>query len=152
MYRYMAMHRTIRRQARSAYRLRMKHEQVEPTATPWTIFGEKGWGNAIAEAAMTLAGVAYQRDAVNPRTPGPALDRLRAVNPLCEIPTVVLPDGGVMTESAALVLYLAELAPASGLAPPAGDRDRAQFLRWLVFFVAAIYPTFTYGDVPTRYV
>ncbi len=123
-----------------------------PTATPWTIFGENGWGSAIAEAAMTLAGVAYEREAVDPRTPGPALDRLRAANPLCEIPTVVLPDGGVMTESAALVLYLAELAPDSGLAPPAGDRDRAPFLRWLVFFVAAIYPTFTYGDVPTRYV
>src|SRR5262249_19075365 len=44
-----------------------------PTAAPWRLFAYKGWGSAIAEAAMTLAGVAYERDLVNPREPGPAL-------------------------------------------------------------------------------
>ena len=37
------------------------------------------------------------------------------------------------------------------LMPPAGAKDRARFLRWLVFFVSAIYPTFTYGDDPKRW-
>jgi GST-like protein len=50
------------------------------------------------------------------------------------------------------VLDLAERAPGSGLAPPPGDPQRATFLRWLTWFVAALYPTFTYGDVPSRYV
>src|SRR5262249_39698447 len=29
---------------------------------------------------------------------------------------------------------------------------RPQFLRWLVFIVANIYPTFTYADLPSRFV
>ncbi|MEZ5903852.1 MAG: hypothetical protein R3C69_01630 [Geminicoccaceae bacterium] len=36
--------------------------------------------------------------------------------------------------------------------PGAGAAERADFLRWLVFFVASIYPTFTYGDDPARFV
>jgi GST-like protein len=126
--------------------------QDAPTAAPWRIFGNLGWGNTIVECALTLAAIPFEREEVHPRTPGPALDRLRALNPAAEIPTVVLPDGSVMTESAALILYLSELAPDAGLAPPPGHRDRPQFLRWLTFFVAAIYPCFTYGDVATRYV
>ena len=57
-----------------------------------------------------------------------------------------------MSESAAMVLHLAEQAPQAGLAPAAGDPARPDFLRWLVFLVAAIYPNFTYGDEPARYV
>jgi GST-like protein len=57
-----------------------------------------------------------------------------------------------MTESAAILLRLAELKPRAGLAPPAGHRQRAEFLRWLVFLVAAVYPTYTYGDAPARWV
>jgi hypothetical protein len=30
--------------------------------------------------------------------------------------------------------------------------ERAKFLRWLVFIVANIYPTFTYADDPSRFV
>jgi hypothetical protein len=35
-----------------------------------------------------------------------------AINPLGQIPTIVLPDGGVMTESAAITLWLA-ISPAA---------------------------------------
>ncbi|MBZ4236614.1 hypothetical protein LAM40_24290, partial [Mycobacterium tuberculosis] len=34
---------------------------------------------------------------------------------------------------------------------PAGDPARARFLRLLVWIVANIYPTFTYGDYPERW-
>ncbi|HTJ45035.1 MAG TPA: cupin domain-containing protein [Kofleriaceae bacterium] len=127
-------------------------ERLSAGAAPWTVFGAKGWGSAITEAALALAGMPFVREEVNPREPGPSLGRLRAVNPLCELPTVVLPDRTVLTESAAIMLLLAERAPQAGLAPPPGDPQRAAFLRWLVWFVAALYPTFTYGDVPSRYV
>ena len=36
--------------------------------------------------------------------------------------------------------------------PAAGAPERATFLRWLVFIVANIYPTFTYADDPARFV
>ena len=36
--------------------------------------------------------------------------------------------------------------------PAPGAPERAAFLRWLVFLVANIYPTFTYADDPARFV
>jgi GST-like protein len=68
------------------------------------------------------------------------------------VPTLVLPGGAVMTESAAILLHLAERKPRAKLAPPARDRQRAAFFRWLTFLIAAVYPTYTYGDSPARWV
>jgi GST-like protein len=62
-----------------------------------------------------------------------------------------LPDGTLMTESAALVLYIDGLVPELGLVPAQRDPHRREFLRWLMFLVAAIYPTFTYGDEPAKW-
>ena len=76
-------------------------------------------------------------------------ETLRAVNPLVQLPTLVLPDGQIMTESAAITLYLAEDTGRSDLVPPP---PRPQFLRWLVFVIANIYPTHTYADDPGRFV
>jgi GST-like protein len=119
----------------------------------YTLFAIKGWGSVIAEAAFAFAGVPYRLEYVKLDEAGPVRDRLQAANPLGQLPTVIMPDGRVLTESAAIVLHLADGAPLeAGLAPAAGAAARPVFLRWLIFLVAAIYPTFTYGDDPTRYV
>ena len=77
---------------------------------------------------------------------------LKKLNPLGQVPTLVLPDGTVMSESAAITLHLADKVRGFELVPASNDPRRAAFLRWLVFFVATIYPTFTYGDVTERWV
>jgi GST-like protein len=64
---------------------------------------------------------------------------------------LILPDGGVLSESAAIVLHLAETRPDCRLAPASGDRRRPAFLNRLVWFVSALYPTFTYRDYPERW-
>ena len=120
--------------------------------TAWLVLGCHGCGSAIAEAALLLAGIEYEREEVNYDEPGPARDRLFALNPLGQVPTIVLPDGSIMTETAAVVLHLDEIAPHAQLLPRTGDPLRREALRWLVFFVAAIYPTFTYGDDPKKWV
>jgi GST-like protein len=66
-----------------------------------------------------------------------------------QLPTLVLPDGRIVTESAAITLHLAEDTGRDDLAP---RPPRSQFLRWLIFMVANIYPTFTYSDIPARFV
>jgi GST-like protein len=116
------------------------------------LFGNPGCGSVIVEAMFTLAGIPYQVELVDPWTEGPSKERLRAVNPLLQVPTLLFADGSVMTESAAMVLHAADLAPTAGLVPAAGDATRPTFLRWLTYLVASIYPTFTYADVPSRYV
>jgi GST-like protein len=57
-----------------------------------------------------------------------------------------------MTESAAITLHLADLTGRDDLVPGAQAPERAAFLRWLVFLVANVYPTFTYADDPARFV
>jgi GST-like protein len=119
---------------------------------PWHVIGCRGCGSAIVEAALILAGVPFDREEVDYNEKGPARDRLLALNPLGQVPTVVMPDGSVMSESAAIVLHLDETYPQAKLLPPVGDPLRRDALRWLVFLVAAIYPTFTYGDEPEKWI
>ncbi len=112
----------------------------------------KGCGSAIVEAALELSGLSYEVEELDYETPGPGRDRLRSINPLGQVPTLLLPDGALMTESAAMILHITDRCPEAGLAPPADDPSRPAFLRWLIFLVAAIYPTFTYGDDTSRWV
>lgn len=44
-----------------------------------------------------------------------------------------------MTESAAILIHLADLHPRARLAPGLGDPRRAQYLRWMAYVSAAIY-------------
>jgi GST-like protein len=118
----------------------------------YTLYGAPGWGSVIAEAALDLAGLPYTVEDVKVTEPGPGRDKLLALNPVGQVPTLVLPDGSIMTESAAIVLYLNDLAPTAGLVPPAGDAQRPLYLRWQIFLVSQVYPTFTYYDFPDRWV
>jgi GST-like protein len=115
------------------------------------LIGSLGCGSMIVELALALAGLPCRLTDVPYLKDGPERARLLALNPLGQVPTLVLDDGTVMTESAAILLYLDGLAPRAGLIPPVGAPGRAGFLNRLILLVAAIYPTFTYGDEPERW-
>jgi len=118
-----------------------------------TLFGEPGWGSVLVEAQLKWYGIDYDFERVGDLFKSTeARDRLAAVNPLAQIPTLVLGDGTVMTESAAITLWLAERTRSAALVPAPDDPLRAQLLRWLIFLVANVYPTYTYGDDPSRFV
>ncbi len=119
----------------------------------YTLWGRPGWGSAIVEAQLDWYGLPFTFEPVEDlfKTPG-AKAKLEKVNPLAQVPTLVLPDGTVMSESAAITLLLADITGTDSLVPAAGSAERAKFLRWLVFLVANIYPTFTYADDPSRFV
>ena len=120
--------------------------------TRMTLYGAPGWGSTIVEAMLAVADIPYDFvDVEGFDRPGSARDRLIALNPLAQVPTLVLADGTVMTESAAIALLLAELAPDAPLAPPPGAPERPHFLRRLIWLVANVYPTFTYADYPERW-
>jgi GST-like protein len=116
------------------------------------LIGNPGCGSAVVEAALALSGLPHETEMLDIWQPGPGRERLFRLNPLGQVPVMILPDGSTMTESAAMVLHIIDLAPGAGLAPAPTDADRPAFLRWLIFLVASIYPTFTYGDDPSRYV
>ena len=119
----------------------------------YTLWGRPGWGSTIVEAQLELYGLKYRYEPVEDlfRTPG-AREKLEKVNPLAQVPTLVMPDGSIMSESAAITLLLADITGRDSLVPGPDAPERAKFLRWLVFLVANIYPTFTYADDPARFV
>jgi GST-like protein len=116
------------------------------------LLGCKGCGNAIVESAFAAAAIPIDCEEVDYSADSPTRARLLAVNPLGQVPALVLPDGTVMTESLAIVHYVNDRAPQAGLIPAPGDPARAEFYRWAVFIVAALYPTWTYGDEPAKWV
>lgn len=86
-----------------------------------------------------------------------------AVNPMGKVPAIRHGEA-IVTEQGAVYIYLADLWPQAGLAPPIGDPLRGPYLRWLVFYGSSFEPamvdralkrepgqasTMPYGDVDT---
>ncbi len=117
------------------------------------VYGRAGWGSAIVEAQLAWYGLAFTVEPVGDMLRDPeARKKIEGINPLAQLPTLVMPDGTMMSESAAITLLLADITGKDTLVPRPQAAERAPFLRWLVFIVANIYPTFTYADVPARFV
>jgi glutathione S-transferase len=78
----------------------------------------------------------------------------RQVNPLGYVPALVLDDGTLLTEGAAIVQYIADQVPSKNLAPPNGTIERTKLQSWLNFFSSEMHkggfsPLF-YKDVPEQ--
>jgi len=52
-------------------------------------------------------------------------------------------DGALVTESAAIALYLTDLYPESGVGPIVGSAGRAAYLTWLAYYAGVIEPVVT---------
>jgi GST-like protein len=113
-----------------------------------TLYGARSSGAAAVEAAARIAGQEYRWvEAANWDT-GWKHEELQRVNPLAQIPTLVLEDGTVMTESAAILIWLGLRHPQSGLLPA----EPAQAIRGLVFIAANCYAAIGVIDYPKRFV
>jgi GST-like protein len=114
------------------------------------LYGSKGSGAAIAEAALKLAGASYRVVDAATWKPESALAELHRVNPLGQIPTLVLPGGEVLSESAAILIHLGLMHPQSGLLP-ASPVPRALLIRGLVYIAANCYSAISVLDYPERW-
>jgi glutathione S-transferase len=95
---------------------------------------------ALAEIGVEYRLVEIDRDAAQSDA------AYRALNPLGVVPTLVAGDL-VVTESAAILLTLADRFPAARLAPD----DRADFYRWLVFMTNTMQTCLLRFFYPERY-
>jgi len=116
----------------------------------YTLYGRPGSGSSCVEAMLALTGANHAIVDIG-KADTQAQDRLKALNPLGQVPTLVLPSGETMTESAAILIHLADLVPAKKLAPPIGDPARALFLRLMVYLSANLYMSFLRYYYPDRY-
>jgi len=67
----------------------------------------------------------------------------RRVNPKGYVPALELDDGEVLTEGPAIVQYLADRKPESGLAPKGGTLERYKLQEWLNFITSEIHKAFS---------
>jgi glutathione S-transferase len=61
------------------------------------------------------------------------------INPKGYVPALGLDDGQVLTEGVAIVQYVADLKPESGLAPPPGTLERVRLQEWLNFIATELH-------------
>lgn len=64
------------------------------------------------------------------------------VNPKGYVPALKLDDGSTLTEGPAIVQYLADLKPGSGLAPANGSFPRYKLQEWLTFINGELHKPF----------
>ena len=67
----------------------------------------------------------------------------RTINSKGYVPTLELPDGQRLTEGPAIVQYLADQAPARGLAPASGTIERYRLQEWLNFISTELHKQFS---------
>ena len=117
----------------------------------YTLYSHDGSGGFAVEAALVKAGAAHTVIVVDTAKGEQNRPEFVAINPMRQVPVLVLPDGTVMTESAAIVVHLADAFPDKGLAPRPATPGHARFLRWIFFMAANLYE----GDLryfyPERY-
>ena len=114
----------------------------------YQLYGHRNSGAAAIEAALELCQIAYRFIDIEASTE--AAEDLAKLNPLKQIPTLQLPDGSVLTESAAILIHLGLTFPKSGLLPAKAD-ERDQATRGLVYIVSNCYAAIGVVDYPERW-
>jgi glutathione S-transferase len=84
-------------------------------------------------------GADYDLHALNMKMGEQRLPAFLAINPMGKVPAIVHGDA-LVTEQGAIYLYLADLYPEAGLAPPLGDPLRGPYLRWMVYYGSSFEP------------
>lgn len=117
---------------------------------PYTVYGARGSGSVPIEAALTLIGAPYTVIEAVTWEGDAERDKVVSVNPMRQVPVLITPTGEILTESAAILMWLGEQHPEAALAPAVNDPRRGQFLRWMTFVPASVYPMYWVRDVPSR--
>jgi GST-like protein len=110
-----------------------------PDSSELTLYGAAASGSVAVEATLTLLNIPFRLIEGATWSSEAARKRVGLQNPMRQIPTLVLSDGEILTESASILIYLADAHPASRLSPGLTEPSRSQFLRWMFFVSSAIY-------------
>ena len=116
----------------------------------YLVYGAAGSGSTPVEAALTLLGEPYRVVERAVWEDEAAAQEMARINPLRQVPALVLPSDELMTESAAILIELADAHPGSGLAPAWDSALRPRFLRWMAYISAQIYALYWVRDDITR--
>jgi glutathione S-transferase len=117
----------------------------------YTLYGDKGSGAFSSEAVLAEAGAPYEFHLVSLEKNEQRKPAFLAINPSGKMPALRLPEGDVITESAAILLAVADHFPTARLLPAQASPERAKAYRWLAFMTSEIYPMVEICDYPERF-
>jgi glutathione S-transferase len=100
--------------------------------------------------AFEEAGVPYRLEPVLTREGQHLTDQYRRIHPLSRVPAVEVADGVILTETPALLAYVAELRPELELLPPSG-LERARANEWMSLLSSGVHVAFISFYRPERY-
>jgi len=92
--------------------------------------------------ALAEAGLAHEVVVVRTSRGENRAEAYLQINPRGKVPALQT-DEGVITESTAILPFIADLAPQAGLLPPAGTFARAQAQSWLSFLSSTVHAAYT---------
>ena len=104
---------------------------TDAAPTHYTLYGAPGSGAVPIHAALTLIGAPVQAVDIAPWESDAERDRAGEVNPARQVPALRTPEGELLTESAAILVWLGDRHPQAGLAPGIDHPLRAQYLPWM---------------------
>jgi glutathione S-transferase len=99
---------------------------------------------------MEELGVDYTLEHVDMRQEGGVPESYRKVQPHKKVPAIEH-DGVVITERAAITIYLADAFPQARLAPKIGEAMRGPYLTWLVYADAVFDPAVAVNVLGLKY-
>jgi glutathione S-transferase len=105
----------------------------------YKLYGTVGTGTCAIHAALEELGVPYELVEIKTSEGHQNTEEYRKINPRQQVPSLMLPDGQVVTEGPAILMHLADAHPEANLVPACGTSERSQINRWLLFFSANIY-------------
>jgi glutathione S-transferase len=115
----------------------------------YKLYNVKAWGSLCVHFMLEEMEIPYTNIWMTPEQVKES--EFRQISPLGYVPALGLSDGGTLFESAAIVTFLVTAHTDKGLAPGIGIADFGEFLSWLHFMSANIYPAINMGNHGTVY-
>ncbi|EPJ53941.1 MAG: hypothetical protein OFPI_08690 [Osedax symbiont Rs2] len=115
-----------------------------------TLYHAPGSCSLAVKAALALTNLEHQIKIIDTAQGEHFSEAYKKINPLSKVPALLV-DGQIITEGAAILQYISEIAPAAKLLPAVGSLERAQALKWMMFVYSNIHPHFARAFVPARY-
>lgn len=116
----------------------------------YTLYYAPGSASMVVHLVLLEIGVPYRLELVDLASGAQRSAEYLKLNPQGVVPTLVI-NAKPLTESAALLMILAERHPEAHLAPAAGTPERDEWIQWIVYLsntLAATYRLWFYpGDL-----
>ncbi len=104
----------------------------------YKLYWSQGTASLAPQVILEETGVDYEMVLIDMAKSEHLTPEYLAINPFGKVPALMLPGGIVMTEAAAICLYLIEQHNLKHLAPTVKSYSRAQFLQWLMYLTNTI--------------